>query len=151
MKIITAGTSHLVLACLSVAILTSACSDSSDSGGTGSLPNCPEDYVLGSWLYRGDTVSITLDYGKSGEYGYVQSASGPPIGESGTYDLGNIVTSEDGLEVCEIRYTFDGAINPYSCLKYVFVDNGVLYESGCDLKLDFDVPFYYFGESMTQH
>lgn len=89
-----------------------------------------------------------MDYAGEGEYGRVESVSGfedfpelapPPFLTTGTYELGNLVTNENGLEVCEIQYTIGDP--PAGCTQYVYVDGDVLYESSCDLQLNFDFAY----------
>jgi hypothetical protein len=129
-----------------------ACSDSDNTGNSGnstlSSP-CPDDYVIGRWFYPFDGGGgISLSYTDEGEYGRVESVSGfedfpelapPPFLTTGTYELGNLVTNENGLEVCEIQYTIGDP--PAGCLRYVYVDGDVLYEGSCDLQLNFDIAY----------
>jgi hypothetical protein len=145
------GRLNTTSAFLLVGLFTVACSDSSNNDNSGSTPlaDCPDDYVVGTWFYSGDTVRTTLEYSDEGEYSSVQALNGfddpfnpgpPPFLTYGTYELGNLVTNENGLEVCEIQLII-GDDPPANCLQHVYVDGDVLYESSCDLQLDFDVAY----------
>jgi len=110
--------------------------------------SCPKDYVVGRWLFSGDDVRVTLEYTVEGGYSSVSALQGfddplnpgpPPFFSDGTYELLNLVINENGLEVCELQPTIGDS--PAGCLTHVYVEGDVLYESSCDLQLDFDVPF----------
>ena len=117
-------------------VAMAGCDDSSDSPR---LKDCPKNYVVGRWVFQGNEVGITLDYGEDGEYGRVESAGGPPFVTVGTYELGKHLTNENGLDVCEIWRTIGDA---QACLNHIYIEEDVLYESSCDLVIDFGTPFY---------
>lgn len=138
---------------LFVCLLAASCSDSdnhSDDNGSETTAACPADYVVGRWQFTGAEVRTSYEFNDKGgyhRYEQIIDLDLPGFDTQGTYQLGNRVTNENGLEVCAIRTTVGDA--PPGCVEHVYVHDALLYLSDCELRLDFDRPYDYVGKPLN--
>ena len=127
------------------AILLTACGGSGSSDSVTDDSSCTNEYVVGVWILEGDEVVTRMEYSADYIYSSVSSLvfpdevmPPPPLVTSGTYSMGDKVTTSDGIEACTVIRT----IGDNTCEYLVHVDENMLFESSCDSEvIDFNTEY----------